>query len=109
MVGRLQNNELDECGKKRPRPVSMQAKKHNFVMKSYINRRFGGKFRLHLQGERINQARNRREAEPASRWFLTWFILPTWMSPPKRRLTFDGLHDVISQKMELFITTAVRT
>jgi hypothetical protein len=29
----------------------------------------------------------------------------TWS--PKRRLTFDGLHSVISQKTELFITTAV--
>jgi hypothetical protein len=29
--------------------------------------------------------------------------------PPKRRLTFNGLHGVISQKIELFITTAVRT
>jgi hypothetical protein len=27
----------------------------------------------------------------------------------KRRLTFNGLHGVISQKIELFITTAVRT
>jgi hypothetical protein len=26
--------------------------------------------------------------------------------PPKRRLTFNGLHGVISQKIELFITTA---
>jgi hypothetical protein len=29
--------------------------------------------------------------------------------PPKRRLTFNGLHDVISQKIVIFITTAVRT
>jgi hypothetical protein len=29
--------------------------------------------------------------------------------PPKRRLTFNGLHGVISQKIVLFITTAVRT
>jgi hypothetical protein len=29
--------------------------------------------------------------------------------PPKRRLTFNRLHGVISQKIELFITTAVRT
>jgi hypothetical protein len=28
---------------------------------------------------------------------------------PKRRLTFNGLHGVISQKMELFTHTAVRT
>jgi hypothetical protein len=29
--------------------------------------------------------------------------------PPNRRLTFNGLHGVISQKIVLFITTAVRT
>jgi hypothetical protein len=29
--------------------------------------------------------------------------------PPKHRLTLNGLHGVISQKMILFITTAVRT
>jgi hypothetical protein len=34
-----------------------------------------------------------------------------WMRyvPPKRRLTFNGIHGVISQKVGLFITTAVRT
>jgi hypothetical protein len=29
--------------------------------------------------------------------------------PPKRWLAFNGLHSVISQKIELFITTALRT
>jgi hypothetical protein len=29
--------------------------------------------------------------------------------PPKRLLTFNGLNDVISEKAELFVTTAVRT
>jgi hypothetical protein len=29
--------------------------------------------------------------------------------PPKRRLSFNGLQGIISQKTELFITTAVRT
>jgi hypothetical protein len=29
--------------------------------------------------------------------------------PPKRRFTFNRLHNVVSQKIELFITTAVRT
>jgi hypothetical protein len=29
--------------------------------------------------------------------------------PPKHRLTSNGLHGVISQKIEIFITTAVRT
>jgi hypothetical protein len=47
-----------------------------------------------------------------SRWILAWFILRSWRFkrhfPPKCRLTFNGLYDVISQKTELFITTAVR-
>jgi hypothetical protein len=30
------------------------------------------------------------------------------MFPPERRLTFNGLHGVISQKIEAFITTALR-
>jgi hypothetical protein len=30
-------------------------------------------------------------------------------NPPKRRLAFNGLHGVISQKIELVMTTAVRT
>jgi hypothetical protein len=43
---------------------------------------------------------------------------PTWKQvasralryvPPKRRLTFNGLHGVITQEIELFITTGVRT
>jgi hypothetical protein len=29
--------------------------------------------------------------------------------PPKRRLTFNVLHDVISQNIDLFVTTAVGT
>jgi hypothetical protein len=36
-------------------------------------------------------------------WRWRWYI------SPKRRLTFNGLHDVISQKTVLFITTAVTT
>jgi hypothetical protein len=32
-----------------------------------------------------------------------------WHFPPKRRLTFGGLHDVISNKIALFVTTVVRT
>jgi hypothetical protein len=29
--------------------------------------------------------------------------------PPKRQLTFNGLHGVISQNIVLFVNTAVRT
>jgi hypothetical protein len=45
--------------------------------------------------------------------FFPWLILRLWRwrrhVPPKRRLTFNGLHGVISRKAELFITTGVRT
>jgi hypothetical protein len=43
---------------------------------------------------------------PASFWFLAWLNLrpSRWRPnvPPKGRLTFNGLHGVISQKTELF-------
>jgi hypothetical protein len=45
-----------------------------------------------------------------SRWFLAWLILRPWRwrqhVPSKRRLTFNGLHGVISQKIELFNTNS---
>jgi hypothetical protein len=41
---------------------------------------------------------------PTSSWFLAWLILPSrrWRRhvPPEIRLTFNGLHGVISQKIE---------
>jgi hypothetical protein len=49
---------------------------------------------------------------PASCWFLLWGTLQSWRrkrhSPPKRLLTFNSLHGVISETIELFITTSVR-
>jgi hypothetical protein len=54
-----------------------------------VNRRFGGKCRLRLQGRRISRAQ--RE----SRWQVGRRHVP-----PKRRLTFDGLQGVISHKIE---------
>jgi hypothetical protein len=66
-----------------------------------VNRSFGGTYRLHLQGSRISRSRNQHEC--------MWQCLPlllilrpwTWRRrvPPKRRLTFNGLHSVISQKI----------
>jgi hypothetical protein len=53
-----------------------------------VNRRFGGTYRLHLQGRRITEQETSVEAG---------------------RFTFNGLHGGIYQKIELFITTAVRT
>jgi hypothetical protein len=59
-----------------------------------VNRRFGGTYR-HL----------------LSHWFLARLIVRPWIWKPyvrpKRRLTFNGLHGVISQKTVLFISTAV--
>jgi hypothetical protein len=50
---------------------------------------------------------------PVSCWILAWLTLRPWRwrrhVPPKRRLSSNGLHGVISQKIELFITNAVRT
>jgi hypothetical protein len=48
-----------------------------------------------------------------SRWFLVWLVFRPWRwrrcVPPKRQFIFNGLHGVISQKIVLFITTAVNT
>jgi hypothetical protein len=54
---------------------------------------------------------SKQQAEPglltASRWFLAWLILRPWRwrrhVPQKRQMTFNGLHGVISQKIELFV------
>jgi hypothetical protein len=81
-----------------------------------VNRRFGGIYCLHLHRRRISRTRNQHEsrwqAEPGG-WFLVWLNPQPWKwglyIPPKRQLTVNGLHGVISQKIVLFITTAVRT
>jgi hypothetical protein len=69
-----------------------------------VNRRFGRIYRLHLQG-RISRARTQRERffclPPAftlvsgSAYYST-LKMRRYVSP-KRRLTFNGLHDVISR------------
>jgi hypothetical protein len=50
---------------------------------------------------------------PASCWFLACLILLSWRwrrrVPQKHRLTFNELHSVISQKIQLFIATALGT
>jgi hypothetical protein len=67
-----------------------------------VNLRFGGTSRLYLQGR----------SATASCWFLAWRILQPWRLrrhvTPQCRLTFNGLHGVISQKILLFITIAER-
>jgi hypothetical protein len=63
-----------------------------------VNQRFGETCRLHLQGLGISKARNQRK----SRWQaeLCWSF---WQHvPPKRPLTFSGLHGAISQKIRHF-------
>jgi hypothetical protein len=56
---------------------------------------------LHLQGQRISQTRNQREAENKQNvWFLPWIW--TGYVPPKYPLTFSGLHGVMFQKKQLF-------
>jgi hypothetical protein len=61
-----------------------------------VNRRFEGTYRLHCQGWGISRARYQCE----SKWqagLRPW----RWRRyvPPKRRLTFNGLHGVTSQKI----------
>jgi hypothetical protein len=63
-----------------------------------VNRRFGESFRPHLQVRRTNQARNQCE----SKWRWRRCV------PPKCRWTFNGQHDVISQKIVLFILDGIR-
>jgi hypothetical protein len=60
----------------------------------------------------MSWARNQRTRRYQAGFLLSLFSLPwRWRRyvPPKRQLTFNGLHGVISQKTVLFITTAVRT
>jgi hypothetical protein len=58
------------------------------------NRLFGGTCRLNLQGRRISKVRNKHEARRKQTVVQLW----RWRRnvPPKSRLTFYGLHDVIS-------------
>jgi hypothetical protein len=75
-----------------------------------VNRHFGGTCRLHLQGRRISQARNQpgSACHLLSRWLLAWLILRLSRRrrcvPPKRRLSFNGLHGIMSQEIELFLS-----
>jgi hypothetical protein len=77
---------------------------------SEINRRLGGKYRL-LSSESKNKP-SKKLASSAYHLFSRWFLRglkfnpPRWKRyvPPKRRLTFTGPHDDISQDIMLFIT-----
>jgi hypothetical protein len=75
-----------------------------------VNRRLGGTYRLHIKGQRITQVRNQSLLclPSISYWLLARLILQPWKRrrhvPPKRRLTFNWLHGVISQVIELFVS-----
>jgi hypothetical protein len=77
-----------------------------------FNRRFGGTYSPYFQGRRISGARNQRE----SRWqilisspeYSHTLKIGRYVSP-KRLLISCGLHGVTSQKIVLFMATAVRT
>jgi hypothetical protein len=91
------------------------------VMKSYtfwdispcsplkVSRRFGETRGLQLQHEACNKQSAARCR--VSRSFLPWLTLQPqrWRQyvPPKHRMTFNTLHGVISQKIELFIAIAM--
>jgi hypothetical protein len=76
-----------------------------------VNWCFEGTCRFRLQGRRISQAGF--ACYLLLRWFHTCLILRPWRwrphVSPKRRFNFSGLHGVISQKIELFISIDVRT
>jgi hypothetical protein len=52
---------------------------------------FGVTWQIHLQGLRVNKKERRMKQK-------------TKQCSPKRRLTFRAPHDVISQKIEFFVT-----
>jgi hypothetical protein len=77
-----------------------------------VNWRFGRTFRLHLQNRKIKLARNQCESRwqalaPAFTFDLARLIFRSWRwkrnVPPKRQLTINGLHGVISQKIVLLV------
>jgi hypothetical protein len=56
----------------------------------WVNRRFGGTYRLHLQ-DTISRARYQNESRGSSK--ATRYV------PPKRRLHFNGLHDLYPRRL----------
>jgi hypothetical protein len=74
------------------------------------NLRFGGTYRHHLQDRRIS--RERHQHKSGRQVELVWLILRSWRwgryIPPKRRLTFSGLHGAICHKTVLCIQNVSR-
>jgi hypothetical protein len=73
-----------------------------------VNRCFEGTYRLHLQDRKNKLSKKPAWKQVASfhaGYFLSLFFRPwIWRRyvPPNRRLTLNGLHGVISQKMVLY-------
>jgi hypothetical protein len=89
---------------------------YNILLSVGRSQCFRGTCRFQLQGLRISQTRNQHEAcnkqSFAAFWFLALLICYPKDGgdiPPNFRWAASGLHGVIPQKIELFITTAMRT
>jgi hypothetical protein len=73
-----------------------------------IARRFGGTCRLHLQGRRVNEARNQQDQAASWAelcWFLAWPALRPWRwrrNVPQKRRAVSELHGVTTQETVLF-------
>jgi hypothetical protein len=74
-----------------------------------VHRRFGGTGRLHFQGRRISQEETNMKQVASRPLAYSSTLKMEATCSVGTSLNFDGLHNVISQKMELFITTTVRT
>jgi hypothetical protein len=77
-----------------------------------VSQHFGGICRLHLQGRRINQARNHHETGSRAGFLFGILLEPEYggdmfFFSSKRRLTFNGLHGIIP--LILLVTTTVGT
>jgi hypothetical protein len=91
--------------------------RYKSVYPSKVNRPFEGSYRFYLQGRRESQTRNQMVNKVACHLFSRQSVISNslglwrlrWYVPLKHRLTVTRLHGVISQKAELFVTTAVRT
>jgi hypothetical protein len=71
-----------------------------------VNRSFGGTFRLPFSGLKNKPSMTRQSSALFATWYIIRFVLRPWRwrrhVPPKCRLIFNGLHDVISQKTQLW-------
>jgi hypothetical protein len=84
----------------------------SYFRKTYNSKRPSSFFISIIKHFTTRQTLKQQNINLLSRWYLTRLIRPWRLMryiPSKRRLTYSRLHDVISQKTVLFITTAVRT